>query len=184
MADELYLLTADDVAFLRALRRKLDNVRGPAVLRNDGGGIIIGGGPPGKPHIPEDDDDFFGWFYITSYTQDGTNLRWEYVMQRYKKNDVGYGEWVPDTDRPGIPDPSVAYNTMENGNAATGTMGTGVILDGTGVVAGTNYTLGPIPVYLGGSVGWPHRVYRVPAEVEGGYEYWFAAWNPLIGTCE
>lgn len=58
MADELYLLTADDVAFLRALRRKLDNVKGPGVLRNDGTGIVIGGGPPGTGGGVPGDDGF------------------------------------------------------------------------------------------------------------------------------
>jgi hypothetical protein len=117
--------------------------------------------------------DCVGKFAITGATQDGINMRWVYTMVEQEKSAAAYGGYTTKTGGLEIE----VYNDFEEDNADTGLMGNGVTLDGDGLVDGTSLTLGPIPTGKG-----VHRVYSVP--VPGGEpEYWFAAPNPLTGTC-
>jgi hypothetical protein len=119
-------------------------------------------------------DDFVGYCEITASAQIGTNKQWTYTVKLKSKTGAGHAGWTDYITA------LTAYNAKEYGNGATGLMGNGVTLDGSGVVAGTDYTVSEIPTGKG-----LHRLYvtfYTTAGVQTG-EYWFEATNPLTGDC-
>jgi hypothetical protein len=68
------------------------------------------------------------WIRIGAATQDGSNKRWKYDWVEYKKATAGYGGWaIVSGGRTGPTSATgYAYNTVENGNGASGTYGNGV----------------------------------------------------------
>lgn len=125
-------------------------------------------------------DDFAGYWKVVSATQDGSNMRWSYELRKQQwTGDSGYGSWE---DVPDLPTLTPCYNTLENGNGATGLMGNGVTLNGDGFVEGTSLTLQEIQ-----TGDWPYRLYKVTHKNEDDSvdtSYWFTAVNPLDGDCE
>jgi hypothetical protein len=115
-----------------------------------------------------------GWCEITGTSQIGTNKQWTYTVKLKTKTGSAHAGWTDSTT--GI----TAYNALEYGNGATGLMGNGVTLNGSGVVDGTGYTVDAVPTGKG-----LHRLY-VTYYTSGGLqtaEYWFSATNPLTGDC-
>jgi hypothetical protein len=109
---------------------------------------------------------------ITGHSQDGTNKRWLYAWSQAKKTTAGYGGWTAVTGGlSGTTTSKIAYNRVENINAATGTFGNGV--------ASTNLTgtfdVQPVPS------GTPVRLKRVV--VAGVTEFWFSYESGIDGAC-
>lgn len=115
--------------------------------------------------------DFVGWCEITAASQISTNMQWTYTVSTKRKTSTGHAGWTDYIT--GI----TAFNAAEYGNGATGLMGNGVTLNGSGYVEGTSLTLGPVATGKG-----LHRLYF---KDYGGldFEYWFEAPNPLTGDC-
>lgn len=139
-------------------------------------------GSTGSPDQPgsvrwvfgEAPEDFVGWCEITASSQIGSNMQWEYTVKTKLKTGTGHAGWTDHVTG------MTAYNSMEYGNGATGLMGNGVTLNGSGLVEGTGYTLGAVPSGKG-----LHRLYAA-TWLSGGIvisELWFSAPNPLSGDC-
>lgn len=81
---------------------------------------------------------------ITGKSQDGSNFRWSYAWSEVEKSATGFGGWTTVTDGlSGTTSENTAYNTIEDGNGATGLMGNGVDTDN--FPDGGTFALQPVP---------------------------------------
>jgi hypothetical protein len=105
---------------------------------------------------------------ISTNTRDGSNWRWTYGFVELQKAGAGYGGW---SDKPaGLSD--TAYNTLEDQNGASGTLGNGVSTANLG-----NLTPQPIP-------SGTRVVIRIVTRTNGTPEYWIVNYaNGIDGTC-
>jgi hypothetical protein len=128
--------------------------------------------PPQRAATSSSGVDGSRWFRIASSSQDGTNKRWTYTCKLQAKTATGYGGWSDSgTDTADY----TLYNSIENGNGATGTYGNGVAssnLTGTFAVKplGANARVKAWPVTFTAS-GTSYT------------EWWFSAVNQVDGAC-
>ena len=114
------------------------------------------------------------WAKITSNTQDGSNKRWKYAWSEATKATAGYGGWtVPSEGRSGTTTIRPIYNSIEEGNGASGTYHNGV--DSTNL-SGT-FDILPIP---NNTYVWV----RTLSVADGTTEYWTSYENGVDGECE
>jgi hypothetical protein len=113
-----------------------------------------------------------------SNSQINNYKRWVYkVREQEKKLPGSLGAWQ---DKPGAVDRD-AYNLLEANNDSSGLMGNGVTLAGGGFVAGTKFTIQPLPN------GWPVEAFEVATKDAEGKpitELWFSYENGIDGACE
>lgn len=192
MADEVEIRTTE--ARAKLLARLLDSA--PDILRvtQQVSGLRVGGSMQmtsagntltlfvpqqtrsgaGTAGIAVDAEEVGGfWAKITGNAQDGSNKRWTYAWSQATKSTAGYGGWgVLTNGLSGTTSTNPIYNSIEEGNGASGTYHNGV--------ASTNLTgtfdVKPIPdnTYV-----WVRPV----GLDDGSVEYWTSYENGVDGNC-
>lgn len=112
---------------------------------------------------------------LTAHTQDGTNKRWKYDWVEVEKTSTGYGGWTNVSGgRSGSgSDFDYAYNSIENGNGASGLYGNGV--NSTHLTGSLDIQPAPANTIVRGQI-----VYISGTDKP---EVWFEYANGIDGAC-